>query len=218
MQLKCLLGGMALVGALVGCGGATTEPAPGSGTASPSPSPSSASSSPSAPSSPAPPAPAAPLPPGTYAGSYDVPVPPELAAAATFAVAEINWKVAADGSVRLAYNLPLGLVGTAIRVDFVGTLDPATQQATLSGRAGTSVCAVTPTIVTCNEAMQGLLPIAGDLGTVASIAAADFAGPAQQRVDVAARFIGDPIGILKIDLGTGVPETGAVDDKGKKKP
>lgn len=137
---------------------------------------------------------------GAYAGSYDVPVSsPELAPAATFALAEIAWTVSGD-QARLAYNLPRGLVGTSVRVDFTGTLDVATGHATLTGAAGTSECTTTATTVVCNEVMRGLLPLAGDLGVVASIAQVEYPSAPNDRVLVAQKFIGDPIGIVRVDL------------------
>jgi hypothetical protein len=150
------------------------------------------------------PAPAA-LPPGAYAGVYDVPVPPELAAAATYKVAEVNWRANA-GAAKLAYNLPSGLVGGSIRVTFDGTFDPATNRGTLTGPAGTSECTGTATEIVCQETMRGLLPIQADMALIQSLAASEYAGPVQHRIDVAQRFIGDPIGIIRIDLRTGVAE------------
>lgn len=137
---------------------------------------------------------------GAYAGAYDVPVTsPELAPAATFALAEIAWTVSGD-QARLAYNLPRGLVGTSVRVDFAGTIDVATGRATLTGDAGTSECTTTATTVVCNEVMRGLLPLAGDLGVVASIAQVEYPSAPNDRVLVAQKFIGDPIGIVRVDL------------------
>ncbi len=136
---------------------------------------------------------------GAYAGAYDVPVSPELAPAATFALAEIAWTVSGD-QARLAYNLPRGLVGTSVRVDFAGTIDVATGHATLVGAAGTSECTTTATTVVCNETMRGLLPLAGDLGVVASIAQVEYPSAPNDRVLVAQKFIGDPIGIVRVDL------------------
>ncbi|MBX3210085.1 MAG: hypothetical protein KF764_33955 [Labilithrix sp.] len=138
-----------------------------------------------------------------YSGDYDVPVPPELAAAATYKTAEVHWTVV-NGTARLAYNLPKGLVGDSIRVDFSGPFDPATNKGTLTGPAGTSECVATATTVTCTETMRGLLPIDADMELVEAIAREEYAGPVQHRIDVTQRFIGDPIGIIRFDLSTRV--------------
>lgn len=141
----------------------------------------------------------------TYSGVYEVPVPPELAAAATYPPDEVHWTVA-GGTARLAYNLPKGLVGTSLRVDFTGPFDPVTNKGTLTGPAGTSECTATATTVVCHEVMRGLLPIDADMALIESIAKVEYAGPAEHRLEVARRFIGDPIGIIHIDLSTGTAE------------
>ena len=139
----------------------------------------------------------------SYAGTYSVPVPAELAAAATYDVPEMTWTV--NGSTAtLAYALPKALVGTTIRVTFSGPFDAATGKATLSGAAGTAECVVAATTIKCNETMHGLLPIAVDLGVVAKLAPA---GLAAARVEVAKRFSTDPIGIADVDrTRVGTPE------------
>ncbi len=143
---------------------------------------------------------------GSFGGSYEVPVPVELSAAARFDVTEIEW-VVTGSTVHLSYNLPRALVGKALRVDFVGTLDPSASHAALSGAAGTSDCVVSATQIVCTETMPGLIPVAPDLTVVASLAAASYTGVAQDRIAVATRFAGDPIGIARIDLGRpGAPE------------
>lgn len=153
----------------------------------------------------------------TYGGTYEVPVPVELTPAATFDVTEIEWTVV-GGTARLAYNLPRALVGKAVRVDFTGPIDATTNVATLSGVAGTSTCQIAATSVVCNETMQGLLPLNSDLTVVEALAATTYAGPVADRIAVANRFAGDPIGIAHIDLTRpGVPEPAVVDDKGKGK-
>ncbi|MBX3262006.1 MAG: hypothetical protein KF782_20145 [Labilithrix sp.] len=140
-----------------------------------------------------------------YSGDYDVPVPPELAAAATYKTSEVRWEVQ-NGTARLAYNLPKGLVGDSIRVDFTGPFDTATNRGTLTGPAGTSECVATATAVSCTETMPGLLPIDVDMELVEAIAREEYAGPVEHRVAVTERFIGDPIGIIRFDLSTRVLE------------
>jgi len=130
---------------------------------------------------------------GVYRGTYEVPVPAELSAAATFAVPEIEWTLGGD-AVTLAYALPLGLVGEKVRVKFAGTLG-----ATLSGDAGTATCEVATDAVSCHEVMTGLLPLAPDYEVIAKEAAAEGGVDASLRAEVAQRFSVDPIGILHLD-------------------
>lgn len=142
----------------------------------------------------------------SFGGSYEVPVPPELAAAAIFDVPEINW-VVVDGVATLSYNLPRALVGKATRLSFSGPFDAASGLATLSGPAGTSQCVVSATNIVCSETMQGLLPLNPNLTVVEALAGVGYAGPAADRIAVANRFAGDPIGVARIDLSRpGVPE------------
>jgi hypothetical protein len=140
-----------------------------------------------------------------FSGAYDVPVPPELAAAATYATAGIHWTVQ-NGAAHLEYDLPQGLVGSAIRVEFSGPFDATAGTGTLSGAAGTADCSVTATAVSCLEKMPGILPISVDMALIEEIARREYAGPAQHRIDVTQRFLGDPIGIVRFDLSTGVTD------------
>lgn len=134
-----------------------------------------------------------PPPTGVYRGTYEVPVPAELAAAATFAVPEIEWTLSGDAVV-LAYALPLGLVGQKVRVKFAGSLG-----ATLSGDAGTATCEVAREAVSCHEVMTGLLPLEPDFEVIAEEAARGPAVDAALRAEVAQRFSVDPIGIVHLD-------------------
>ncbi len=140
---------------------------------------------------------------GSFAATYEVPVPESLSAAATFTLENLNWKLTDDGSVRLAYNLPKDLVGKTISVELEGTLssdssDP--QTAELSGSAGTASCTLSATAVTCHEQLSGLAPIDSDLAVVEKLASSNFSGPSEQRVSVAQLFSSEPIGIVYIDL------------------
>lgn len=135
--------------------------------------------------------------PDQYSGTYEVPVAPELEAAATYVVAEIDWTVT-DGVATLEYDLPLGLVGKKVRVSFSGPVDGAT--ASLTGPPGTADCTIDATTVSCLETMGGLLPLEPDFAVIESMAAAEYPGPAADRIDVAKQFQGDPIGIVHIDL------------------
>lgn len=134
-----------------------------------------------------------------YRATYDVPVPAELAAAATYDVARVEWSVD-GGTAELRYDLPLGLVGKTVGLSFKGSVDATGTSANLTGAAGTALCTIGPSAVDCNETMAGLLPLEPDLAAVESLAAAEYAGPAADRVEVAKRFAGDPIGVVHIDL------------------
>lgn len=133
----------------------------------------------------------------SYRGTYEVPVPGALEAAATYDVAEVEWDVDGD-AVELKYDLPRGLVGKEISLHFEGTLSGST--AKLSGAVGTAECTLTETEVVCNEVMAGLLPMTPDYAVVEDLAASEYTGPASDRLDVAKRFAGDPIGIVRVDL------------------
>jgi hypothetical protein len=141
----------------------------------------------------------------TYSGHYDVPVPQELAAAATYATPEVHWTVQ-NGTAHLDYDLPRGLVGDPIHVEFTGPFDVATNKGALTGAAGTAECTATATTVSCLEVMRGLLPINVDMTLIEQIAREEYVGPVQHRIDVTQRFIGDPIGIVRFELSTGVAE------------
>jgi hypothetical protein len=91
-----------------------------------------------------------------------------------------------------------------VRVKFSGALDASGATGTLSGPPGTAACDVASANVACNEAMAGLLPLAPDYAVIEQLAAAEYAGPASHRVDVAKAFASDPIGIVRIDLGAQV--------------
>jgi hypothetical protein len=137
--------------------------------------------------------------PHAYRGTYEVPISPELRDAARFEVDEIEWSVI-EGTARLAYKLPVGLVGTSLRVDFVGPLDLASGKGELTGEAGSSACTVGEPHVVCKETMPGLLPIEVDFDRVRKLAEREYPGPAQDRVDVATTFMNDPIGVARVDL------------------
>lgn len=148
---------------------------------------------------------------GRFSGTYDVPVPVELTDAAVFTVPQIDWTIE-GGTVRLDYDLPLGLVGKSLRVSFEGPYTEGATSVTLTGSAGNAECTIAATSVSCSEAMTGLLPLDPNYDVIEQVAAAEFAGPASERVDVAQRFSGDPIGVVHVDL-----ESPATDDKGRPK-
>ncbi|MES1187347.1 MAG: hypothetical protein ABUL60_26255 [Myxococcales bacterium] len=133
-----------------------------------------------------------------FAGTYEVPVEPALAAAALFTVSQVEWTLSGTRA-RLTYDLPRELVGKALRVDFAGTL-AADGTAQLLGEAGKADCSVQVSTVVCNEQMPGLMPLEPDLAAVEALAADSYAGPASDRLDVARLFGADPIGIARVDL------------------
>jgi hypothetical protein len=180
--------------ALVGCGAASSQP-PEASAASAAGATSTAAAAPAS------------------GASYEVPVPADLASAATYNVTEVDWSVSPSGIAHLSYPLPLGLVGQALEVDLSGPFDAATQTGILTGAAGSATCTLSGSSLTCNETLSGFLPLTPNLAVVQAVAAQDFAGPAQQRVDVAIRFSADPLGILHADLASNAAS--AEDGSGK---
>lgn len=133
---------------------------------------------------------------GSYAGRYVVPTTPELAAAGTFEVARIDWRVTGNGVVHFSYDLPVGLVGGTVSIDMQGTVGSGD----FTGDRGTATCTVAKSIVTCNEQLANLGDLPLDDQLVEARAAAEYAGPAADRVQVANVFSSDPIGIASFDL------------------
>jgi hypothetical protein len=133
-----------------------------------------------------------------FAGTYEVPVEPTLAAAALFPISEVEWTLS-GAEATLAYGLPRELLGKSLRVDFSGTL-AADGTAHLQGEAGVADCTVSASALVCNEQMSGLLPLEPDLATVENLAQDSYAGPASDRLEVAQLFVADPIGIARVDL------------------
>ena len=124
------------------------------------------------------------------------------------------WSIV-NGAAKLEYDLPLGLVGTRVRVEFTGPAEAGASAASLAGPAGTAECTLSSAGVSCHEVMQGLLPLTPDYAVIEQIAKAEYTGLASQRVDVAKQFASDPIGIVHVDLGAPVEEPhedGADDD------
>lgn len=146
-----------------------------------------------------------------FRGDYEVPVSAELAAAAVFPVDEMEWSTA-NGVASLSYALPRGLVGQSLRVDFSGPYDPAAAELHLTGEAGTAVCTASGNRISCYEEMYGLKPVQTDYAVVEAIAAAEYAGPVSDRIQVAQIFESDPIGIAGIHLDVPVAATEPGDD------
>jgi hypothetical protein len=142
---------------------------------------------------------------GTFRGHYVVPVPPNLVAAATYAVDEVEWSVE-SGIATLSYYLPVGLVGGSLEVEFSGSLTPsATSVALRSADGGTATCTALGTTVTCHEIFGdlGALPIS--MKVVTETSAQEYAGPVEDRVAVADVFSSDPIGFVDFNVAPGGP-------------
>lgn len=136
---------------------------------------------------------------GEYPAVYEVPVPAELASAASYPVDTVEWEVR-DGIASLKYDLPAGLIGKELRIEMEGPIDEDTQTASLTGVAGTATCEISAVGIECLENMPGLMPIEPDLELVEALAADQYDGPVADRLDVAKRFAGDPIGIVRFEL------------------
>ena len=149
---------------------------------------------------------------GSFVGHYRVPVSTELEAAAIFPVDHVDWTVT-GGVATLHYDLPVGLVGGALDVTFTGAIARGATEATLTSPAGTGTCTAVGTVISCLERF-------GDLGTlpismlvVEQTAAAEYAGPVDDRRAVATIFGGpDPIGIVEFDVSQLAPDDGGSDD------
>lgn len=135
-----------------------------------------------------------------FTGSYDVPTPPGLAAAAHFVVDRITWS-SSGTTASLDYDLPKELVGKTVHVAFTGPIDE-NGVARLAGDAGDAVCDIASARVVCRENMSGLLPLEPDLEMVERLAADSYEGAAQDRIDVARLFSAEPIGVATVDLNS----------------
>jgi hypothetical protein len=177
--------------ALLACAACASEPAPGALSSPNTSAGGNAAAVIDAPQAFAPPAT------GAYAGVYEVPtVKPELAAAAKFPTPEVNWTLLPGNTAKLDYNLPSGLVGGKVGVEFQGPIDTAGMKASLTGKAGTAECSWSTGKLACHEVMRGILPLNPDMAIVRERALAEYAGPVQDRLDVVGTFGTDPIGVV----------------------
>ncbi len=140
---------------------------------------------------------------GAFRGTYEVPVGAELAAAALYDVPIVEWTVE-GGVAKLEYDLPLGLVGKAIKLEFLGPAGASAPTGALTGAPGTADCTVDGAAISCLEKMAGLLPLEPDYAVVEQLAKVEYTGPVADRIDVTKRFVSDPIGIIHFDLGAPV--------------
>lgn len=136
---------------------------------------------------------------GTYAGSYRVPVAADLEAAAVFDVPTIEWRVV-DGVASLEYDLPPGLVGGKLAVEFSGPIAAGDREVVLTSEFGVATCVASATAITCREDFTGLGALPLDTSVVQAVAMRDYAGAVADRVAVAQVFGSDPIGFVTIDL------------------
>jgi hypothetical protein len=133
---------------------------------------------------------------GTFRGHYVVPASPRLAAAARFAIDEVDLSVEL-GIATLRYYLPVGLVGGSVEVEFSGSLPSGATSVTLkSAGGGTSTCTALATTITCHEIFGDLGPLPISMKVVRAYAAQEYPGPAEDRVAVANLFSSDPIGFV----------------------
>lgn len=146
-----------------------------------------------------------PLTSGRYAGTYRVPTTEALAAASEFAVPRVDW-IVSDGIARLDYPLPVGLVGGSLSIRLEGPIEPGATEVLLVDEVGTGTCVASASTVTCSERFLdlGALPIS--LAIVEEIAAAEYAGPAAHRLQIATQFASDPIGVVEIDLDSPIAD------------
>jgi len=136
---------------------------------------------------------------GKFIGQYGVPVSPDLADAAIFAVPEVDWSVS-GGKATLRYDLPIGLVGGSLSVTLSGPIASGATTVQLTSSVGSGSCTASGSVITCNEAFVnlGTLPISE--AVVEQVATTDYAGPVADRVAVAAAFSSDPIGTVAFDV------------------
>jgi hypothetical protein len=125
---------------------------------------------------------------------YRVPVSdPALAALANYPISVKTQRV--DGTIRVHYDMPVALVGAAnVAVDLVGT-DTGTI-IKVAGAAGLGKCIASEASLICNERLPG---VRVDLVGVRRQAVLDGLSPTEvdMRVEIARRFIIDPIGIMR---------------------
>jgi hypothetical protein len=131
--------------------------------------------------------------PGLYAGTYHVPVPPELEAYADFELEAVRLELRGSELV-LQYDLPALLLGEAQGVSFRGAA-ASDGSYTLQGDSGTATCRASDASWTCDEVLQGIELDSDKMDReLASMSAEEAIG----RRSVAARFASDPIGVLHI--------------------
>lgn len=153
---------------------------------------------------------------GKFIGNYTVPVTPDLASAATFNMAEVDWSVA-NGTATLHYELPNGLVGGVIAITYTGTIAPGATSVNVSGVNGTGTCtAASSSTVKCSENFTNLGTVPISMTAVQQQAVADGVS-VQSRTAVANRFTTDPIGNITLDTTQPSPDVSGKDGSGSGK-
>ncbi|AKV03579.1 hypothetical protein AKJ09_10242 [Labilithrix luteola] len=123
-------------------------------------------------------------------GTYEVPVPADLEAAAQFPVDRVGWRVEGNQAT-LRWTLPVALTGNPEKVDVTGPYDAAKDAYVLTGEAGTAECRRSGTSLDCTEHLTGI-KVDKELAISLAEAGVDLG----KRKGVIDRFSGDPIGIL----------------------
>ncbi len=136
----------------------------------------------------------APPEPGTYPGSYFVPVPAELVPYASFDLEEVRLELH-GGELTLRYDLPELLLGNARGISFRGGSDESGIY-TLGGDDGVATCQSTASGWDCDEVLSG---IDVDVDAVDRILSGLPDREAAARRSVTDRFAVDPIGVLHIE-------------------
>lgn len=141
---------------------------------------------------------------GSFQGQYVVPVPANLAAAATFAMTEVDWTVSGT-AVTLHYDLPTGLVGGDVPITLTGTVAAGASTIQLTGAVGVGTCTASGTVVSCSEAFGDLGALPVSMTVVQQTAQTDNQ-PVSNRVAVAQIFPSDPIGTVSFDITRPSPD------------
>jgi len=140
-----------------------------------------------------------PLTSGSYVGRYAVPMSPALTVAGTFDVPRVDWTVNA-GIARLDYDLPEGLVGGKLSIEFSGALESGETAVVLTSEHGTASCTMTGSLVSCSEQLVALGSLPLSTAVIEQRATVEYAGPVADRLAVAQVFGSDPIGIVTFDV------------------
>lgn len=133
--------------------------------------------------------------PGTYRGTYFVPVTDELAAYALFEIDEIEIRLQ-GGELELRYDLPALLLGDSFGLSFRGAVSSA-PGVTLLGDHGSATCSAVDSVWRCDEMLRDLSP---DLNKIEEELSQMSAPEAEARRGVAEVFAVDPIGVLSFDM------------------
>jgi hypothetical protein len=135
---------------------------------------------------------------GDFQGHYVVPASPDLADAAKFDMAEVEWTVL-GGVATLHYDLPVRLVGGDVEVTLSGPIASGATSVQLSGLNGSGRCTAQGTKVTCTESLANLGTLPVSMTVVQQTAVADSIS-VSSATSVANFFSTDPIGTVDFDV------------------